>query len=257
MSAHPPPARHEPRRTVIAEVLLVLGVSLGYSAVWSAVDLVGKLLTGPLSSQRSSLNPSAAAGHPGLDLAFQLVRIFFGVLPALLALHLLHRSGHEDPMGWRSRRPGFDAVSGLALGAIIGLPGLALYVVSRRLGLETTVVPEALPLVWWTVPVLLLSAIENAFLEEVLVVGYLVGRLRDVSVSAALAVALSALLRGSYHLYQGFGGFVGNAAMGIVFAVFFMRFRRVAPLIVAHAILDSVAFVGYFLFHGRLGFLGI
>src|SRR5271169_1137433 len=32
----------EQRRTIRAEVLLVLGVSLGYSAVYSVVDLVGK-----------------------------------------------------------------------------------------------------------------------------------------------------------------------------------------------------------------------
>jgi membrane protease YdiL (CAAX protease family) len=58
-------------------------------------------------------------------------------------------------------------------------------------------------------------------------------------------VLISAVLRGSYHLYQGFGAFVGNAVMGVVFALFFLRYKRVMPLIVAHTLLDVVAFVGY------------
>ena len=36
-----------------------------------------------------------------------------------------------------------------------------------------------------------------------------------------MIVVASALLRGSYHLYQGWGGFVGNAIMGLVFAEYY------------------------------------
>ena len=63
------------------------------------------------------------------------------------------------------------------------------------------------------------------------------------------------LIRGSYHLYQGFGGFVGNLVMGIIFGWFYTRTRRVMPLVVAHTILDVVAFVGYALLKDRLGWL--
>jgi hypothetical protein len=239
-------------------VLLVLGVSLGYSAVYALIDLIGKLTTNKaLSLQTTTLNPSEASGHPWLDLALQLVRIFFGVVPALLALHLLKRGGRDDQIGFQTRRIGFDAGWGAGLAAAIGIPGLALYLASRAIGINTTVVPEALPLLWWTVPILLLSAAQDAFLEEVVVVGYLTIRLREISWSLPLVVAASALLRGAYHLYQGFGGFVGNAIMGAVFALFFVRFKRVSPLIVAHAILDSVAFVGYALLRGHLSVLGL
>ncbi len=248
------------RRTARAEVLLVLGVSLGYSAIYSMVDLVGKLTAHKaLPSQTSTLNPSQASGRPGLDLAFQLVGIFFGAIPAFLALHLLRKKGRADPVGLESRRVGFDLVSGIVLAAAIGIPGLALYLASRAVGINTSVIPEALPMVWWTVPVLLLSAVQNALLEEVVVVGYLVNRLREMSWRVPMAVAASALLRGSYHLYQGFGGFIGNAAMGAIFALFFVRYKRVGPLIVAHALLDSVIFVGYALLRNNrtlLHFLG-
>src|SRR4029077_7075267 len=99
--------------------------------------------------------------------------------------------------------------------------------------------------VWWSAPVLILLAIGNAVLEEIVVVGYLVVRLREIGLATPVVVAASAVLRGSYHLYQGFGGFVGNAAMGVVFALFFLRFKRIVPLIIAHSLLDIVAFVGY------------
>ena len=246
------------RRMLRAEILLVLGVSLGQSAVFSIVDLVGKLTAGkPLSAQSSTLNPTQAAGRPWLDLSFQLLQIFFGMVPAFLALHLLRRDGDADadPIGLRALRPGRDLGAGVGLAALIGIPGLAFYLASRALGIDTTVVPEALPSVWWTVPVLLFAAVQNALLEEVVVVGYLMTRLSKMALALPWIVAASALLRGSYHLYQGFGGFIGNAVMGTVFALFFLRFKRVGPLIVAHAILDSVAFVGYAMLKGRLPFL--
>jgi membrane protease YdiL (CAAX protease family) len=247
----------EQRRTIRAEVLLVLGVSFGYSAIYAMVDLVGKLTANKaLSSQTSTLNASRASGRLWLDLAFQLVAIFFGAVPAFLALHLVKQNGRQDPMGFRTSRVGFDVGSGIGLAAAIGIPGLAFYLASRAIGINTTVIPEALPLVWWTVPVLLLSAAQNALLEEVVVVGYLMNRLHEMSWRVPMAVAASALLRGSYHLYQGFGGFIGNAIMGIVFALFFVRFKRVSPLIIAHAILDSVAFIGYAFLHDHLAFLG-
>nr|WP_205863884.1 CPBP family intramembrane glutamic endopeptidase [Planosporangium mesophilum] len=244
-----------------AEVLLVLGVSLGASAVYAAVSLIAKLTASkPLSQQHATLNPSQAPGRPWLDLTYQLLGIFFALVPALLALHLLARDddsphGVWTRLGIDRRRPTFDLAAGAVLAAVIGIPGLGLYLLARAVGVNATVVPAALPHVWWAAPVLVLSALQNAVLEEVVVVGYLLTRLRQLGTSTVTAVATSALLRGSYHLYQGFGAFVGNAVMGVVFAVFFLRTRRVAPLVVAHAILDIVSFVGYAFFAHRFAFL--
>jgi membrane protease YdiL (CAAX protease family) len=113
------------------------------------------------------------------------------------------------------------------------------------LGVTVQVQAEALNAAWWTLPVLVLAAGQNALLEEVVAVGYLTERLRELRWSPAGIVAASALLRGSYHLYQGFGPFVGNVVMGVVFAEYYRRRHRVMPLVVAHALLDVVAFVGY------------
>jgi membrane protease YdiL (CAAX protease family) len=69
------------------------------------------------------------------------------------------------------------------------------------------------------------------------------------------AVAISATLRGSYHLYQGLGGFFGNAAMGVIFAVLFLRWKRATPMIIAHTLIDAVAFVGYVVLAGHVSWL--
>ncbi len=247
----------ESKRTVRAEILLVLGISLGQSAIFSIVDLVGMLTSGkPLSAQAATLNPSQAAGRPWLDLSLQLLQIFFGAVPAFLALHLLRRDegGHDTP-AFEFRRMARDFGAGAGLAALIGIPGLAFYFASRSLGFNAEVIPEALPAAWWAIPVLVLAAVQNALLEEVVVVRYLTARLRELAWPTALVVLASAVLRGSYHLYQGFGGFIGNAIMGTVFALFFLRFKRIGPLIVAHAILDTCAFVGYALLKGRVPFL--
>ncbi|HEX6681546.1 MAG TPA: CPBP family intramembrane glutamic endopeptidase [Candidatus Limnocylindrales bacterium] len=227
----------------------MLGVSLGQSAVYSIVSLVAKLTAPkPLSQQTAPLNTSLAPDRPYLDLTYQLLRIFFALVPVALAWHLMNRDpgGARGLLGVDRRRWGFDVSMGAGLAALIGLPGLGLYFAARALGINANVIPAGLPEVWWAVPVLVLAALENAILEEVVVVGYLMTRLRTMW-SLPWVIVASALLRGSYHLYQGFGAFIGNAVMGIVFALVFVKWQRITPLIVAHTILDIVAFVGYVL----------
>src|SRR5439155_14288240 len=113
----------------------------------------------------------------------------------------------------------------------------------------------SLPHVWWRIPVLLLSALQNATLEEVLVAGYLLHRLRQLGWSDNKALLTSAALRGSYHLYQGLGGFAGNFVMGLIFGRLYQRWGRTTPLFIAHTLMDTVAFVGYALLVGKVSWL--
>jgi membrane protease YdiL (CAAX protease family) len=232
------------------EILLLLGVSLGQSAVSSILSFIDlQTRPTPISHQTIALNPAETPDRPWLDLAFQMYRVVFLVVPALLALHLLNRTlgnrGARDVLGLNTQRWRFDLGTGAGLAALIGIPGLGLYLAARALGLNANLAAATLAPVWWSGPVLVLLAIANAVLEEVVVVGYLMTRLREIGWATPMAIAASALLRGSYHLYQGLGGFVGNAVMGVIFALFFVRFKRIVPLIIAHSLLDIVAFVGY------------
>ena len=63
------------------------------------------------------------------------------------------------------------------------------------------------------------------------------------------------MLRGSYHLYQGISAGLGNIVMGVVFAWYFHKTGRIWPLIIAHFLIDAVAFIAYPLLD--LSWLGI
>jgi membrane protease YdiL (CAAX protease family) len=147
-------------------------------------------------------------------------------------------------IGLTLARPLRDLGWGAVLAGGIGLPGIGLYLAGRALGVTAHISTESLGGYWWTVPVLVLAALKNGVLEEVVAVGYLGERLEQMGWRPAAWIAASALLRGSYHLYQGFGPFLGNVAMGVVFAWFYHRTRRVAPLVAAHTLMDVVAFIG-------------
>jgi membrane protease YdiL (CAAX protease family) len=246
-----------PRRWLVIELWLVFAVSLGASAVRAAISLLADVATGvPLANQAAVLNASLAPGRPWLDLFLQLTDVALGLAPMLLAVHLLTRSGDGwRPLGFDRPRPAFDLSRGALLAAVVGGTGLGFYLAAHAAGLNLTVVPEALPAVWWRSPVLLLSAAQNAILEEVLVAGYLLRRLRQLGWRDGRALALSAILRGSYHLYQGLGGFAGNLLMGLLFGRLYQRWGRVGPLIVAHTLIDAVAFLGYAYLAGHVSWL--
>ncbi|KIA74216.1 membrane protease YdiL (CAAX protease family) [Paenarthrobacter nicotinovorans] len=249
------------RRRLRAEVLIVLGLSLGQSAVYSVVQLLDKMTRAPLADATSTLNRSQST-REYFDLTYQLLDILFALVPVALVFYFLSthvqatRDGEGSAfarLGFNLARPGKDLLQGLGLAALIGIPSLGLYAAGRALGITTAIVPSGLDAYWWTVPVLILSAVRHAIVEEVIVVGYLLDRFGKFGWSVPAGIVVSALLRGSYHLYQGFGPFIGNVVMGLVFGWIYTKTKRVMPLVIAHALLDIVAFVGFSLFGKAVG----
>ena len=236
------------RTRVGVEVVIVLGLSLGQSAIYAILRIIERMTRAvPLAQQTSTLNPSATPDRPWLDLTYQLVGLAFGVVPVLLALYLLNLTNRPAgaAIGFDGRRPGFDLGFGALIALGIGVPGLGLYLGARALGLNTQVQASGLADNWWTIPVLVLSALQNSLLEEVVMIGYLFVRFGQLGWNPLVIIMVSAAIRGTYHLYQGFGGLVGNLIMGLIFGVIYLRWKRVAPLVVAHTLLDVAAFVGY------------
>lgn len=232
----------------------MLAVTFGLSAYSALLNLIESVLLG-LSGQVVALNPRRSP-FDLIDLGLNLVWVFQLSAWGALAVYLLWRSGialKSIGLGRPRWRP--DLLGGLGLAALIGLPGLALYQVARILGMNADVQPAELYDTWWRIPVLLLTAFANGWAEEVIVVGYLLTRLRQLRVNPVAAVVGSSVLRGLYHLYQGFGAGLGNLAMGLVFGYVYLRTGRLWPLIVAHALIDAVAFVGYALAAGHLDWL--
>ena len=235
-----------PRR-IRAEIAIVLGLSLGASAVYSVVSIANRLTREEaLSEQTATLNTSLSP-RPNFDLVYQVLGVFFDLMPVALVAFLLWQASrpHLSRLGIDFTRVGRDALGGVALVAAIGIPGLGVYLGGRALGISVDVVPTALDAYWWTVPVLLLSALRAGITEEVIVIGYLYARLGDLGWGRWQIILGSAVLRGSYHLYQGFGAFIGNLAMGIAFGWLYTRFGRLLPLVIAHFLLDAAIFIGY------------
>jgi len=224
----------------------VLGVSLGRSAVYSVLAILEKVTRPePLNEQPTTINDSVVPDRSWLDLLYQLAGIGLPLVPVALALFLLRGSGDRDAIGFDLRRPRADLLRGFGAAALIGLPGLAFYFAARAVGINTNVAPANLAENWWTIPVLVGYALMNGIVEEVIMLGFLLTRLGQARWTPWAAITASALLRGTYHLYQGFGGFLGNVVMGLVFGWLYRRWGRVMPLVVAHVLLDLVSFIGY------------
>ncbi|OLF10753.1 CAAX protease family protein [Actinophytocola xanthii] len=244
------------RRAIVVELVVVLAVTLGMSALRSLLSLLDALLAPePLAEQQVAINVRQA-DLDLIDLLRQLLSATQLFAWGALGLYLLWRAGIRfAEIGLDRRRPGRDALTGAGLAALIGIPGLGLYFLARAVGANLTVLPSTLDDTWWRPIVLTIAAAANAWAEEVLVVAYVLTRLRQLGLGENASLAVSAVLRGSYHLYQGFGGFLGNVVMGLVFGRFWQRTNRLWPLVVAHTLLDVVAFVGYALLRGRVSWL--
>jgi membrane protease YdiL (CAAX protease family) len=246
----------EEKRGYQLELLIVFSMTLGLSGLRSLVRLIDSLLQPtPLNQQSVAINvPQARADL--LDLVAQLLGVLQLAAWGGIGLYLLWRTGIKlRVIGLDGTRKLADSLGALGLAAIIGIPGLGLYFAAWALGLNLAVQPSTLDNQWWMSVALILAAAGNAWAEEVLVVGYLITRLQQLGWRQYTALVAAAVLRGSYHLYQGFGGFVGNVVMGLVFGFYWQRTKRLWPLVIAHTILDVVAFIGYTMLRGKVSWL--
>ncbi len=254
------PAAPVTRRMLGLEVVAVLALSLGASAAYAIVDLVRGVVVAlerhqALTGQTATLY-AAADTHPYIDLAYQLVGIAAELAPVLLVVYLLARSSERlSVLGIDTSRPRRDAVWSAGLAAVVGAAGLGALLAFKAAHLNFTIAVGSGAHHWWTAPILVLHAAGTSISEEVIVAAYLLHRLDQLGWGQRRALVTSAVLRGAYHLYQGPGQFVSNAVLGLFFGRIFQRTGRGGPLVVAHFLIDAVAFVGYLELHGKVGWL--
>lgn len=225
----------------------MLALSVGRSALYSVLSLIQALTREEsLGEQSTSLNPGANA-QQFWDVLYQFLGQFFALAPIALAIYFLWEPGKSAfrKIGLDFRRFGRNVGGGVLLVAVIGIPGLGLYAAGRALGITVQVSASPLDPSWWTIPLLVLAALRAGLTEEVIFIGYLFDRLRRFGWSTWTIILSTAALRGAYHAYQGFGSIVGNIAMGLVFGWVYHRWGRVMPLVITHALIDIVAFIGY------------
>ena len=123
-----------------AEIVIVLALSLGASALYSLVSFIDKATRETaLSEQASELNRTLAE-RPAFDLTYQLLGIVLGLAPVALVIFLTwqRQKPHLAGLGITELKPSSllrDAGGGVALAAAVGIPGIGLYVIARILGL--------------------------------------------------------------------------------------------------------------------------
>jgi len=87
----------------------------------------------------------------------------------------------------------------------------------------------------------------NPFFEELVVRAYLMTEVAELTGSTLSAVILSVLVQFSCHLYYGWAGAISLSFQFLIYALYFARWRRAVPIIIAH---------GFFDVYGMLRLLG-
>ena len=240
------------RRRIGAEVLIVLALSLGQSAVYGIVEIVDlSTRATALGDQSTALNP-AQSSRELFDFLYQFLGNAFALAPVALVCWLLWSASRPrlDRLGIDGRRAGRDALAGAGLALLVGACGIGVYLLGRALGITVAVSASPVGWLWWTPLMLLFSAFRSGAEEEVIMIGYLFARLRELGWRDWPILTASALVRGCYHLYQGWGSFAGNVLMGLLFGwlyAFGPRWTRgrTLPLLIAHFLIDAVVFLAY------------
>lgn len=243
-------------RLIVWEIALILTVTFGTRGVRSVLQLIDAVLRPESLGEQSTTLNAPQSTVVWLDPLFQLLSVgtlcaWGGLAFFLLIVHQpQYVSVDRNPprsslalTSWRHRPS--DWFHGVGLAAVIGIPGLAFYVTAVHLGLSKEVVASGLSWQWWNLLLLVLHSWANGVAEEIVVVAWLGTRLRQLGWRWPLVLIASSLLRGSYHLYQGFSAGVGNIIMGAVYFYYWRTTGRIWPLVIAHGLIDTVAFVGY------------
>ena len=259
------PSRTRPtaptRRQLGLEVIIVLGVSYGTAGLDSALDLLKSVAVtaAPLSKQVATTfyqpadSPRLAGHH-----RTRLLAIAASWSP--VALVALPAGPNRRVAGRRRGRPrpsGRGHPVGIGLALAVGAVGLGFRLGGQR--------PRDQPADLHRGDRPLVAAGRSSSpsrrrprsARRSSSSAFLLHRFRQLGWSDRRSITVSALVRGSYHLYQGFGGGSANVAHGSVVRLVFYKRGRVLPLVIAHFLIDAVATVGYVELHSPLALAAI
>ena len=83
----------------------------------------------------------------------------------------------------------------------------------------------------------------GAFLEELVMRGYLITRLKELFGSFPWALLTSTALFAIYHLYQGWAAVLHMSAIGLVLSGLFVFSKSLIPGTIAHTAMNVIAFL--------------
>jgi membrane protease YdiL (CAAX protease family) len=86
-------------------------------------------------------------------------------------------------------------------------------------------------------------AVTAGFTEEVVVRGYAQTRLEQLRAPTAAIILLPTALWAVLHVYQGLGAALTIFCLGLLYAWYYQRTRRLWPLILAHGLFNMTQLV--------------
>ena len=164
--------------------------------------------------------------------------IAYSTCTIYVVLYLIARSGDSWEQFGLLRPRKLDLVIGLVL-FLVGLELWQIYPAFRSLD-------DGPPGLQWynnvrriDLPLVALTFTISALSEELVTRSYLITRLEELLNSRVQGTVIAALAFASYHIYQGFFGLGAAFVFGLVYGAAFLFIRRVWPLILGHALINS------------------
>jgi membrane protease YdiL (CAAX protease family) len=182
-------------------------------------------------------------------LLFRVIYQVAGLLSLYFALRYQGRKlkdlGFSIGTWLRDVGHGFGLFLGVLLLSVALYFGLIAFIPWLRGALRPTYDAAALFGTRVTALTVLWAVALNPFHEELLVRAFLITEMEALYHSTLLAVLVSVSLQTSYHLYQGPQAALSHVPTFLVFSWYYVRTRRILPVILAHLLLDASALAIY------------
>jgi membrane protease YdiL (CAAX protease family) len=179
--------------------------------------------------------------HPGASVVVLIISYVTTATVVPIALLLLARTGQRPAaLGLSVRNWRRDVAGGLGLLAGVWVANLVTVVpLFTLLGNSLTNPQNNSHVPAYFVVYGLSVAVTTAINEEVVVNGYFLTRLAQLGYSPRLSLAISLLVRTSYHVYYGLG-FLATVPFGYVVTRSFQKRGRLSRPILAHFLYDGI-----------------
>jgi membrane protease YdiL (CAAX protease family) len=187
----------------------------------------------------SDVNDNATADQLLPAIVGGIFTLFLSWSPVLLISYLLIRSGEgRRGIGLGRFEGRNDGLVGLGLWIASFVLVLILARVFEPLGQnQVDFLPNELPL-WFRIVDACVIAITAGVTEEVVVRGYAQTRLEQLKAPTAVILLLPTALWGLLHLYEGAGPALTVFCLGMLYAWYYHKTRRLWPIVIAHAMFD-------------------
>ena len=233
------PRREASTRGRLFGLLIVLIIAFGLP-VYNSVQL---LLRG-----RQTYDPGA---YSAMASAFALLlQMFLELLAVAVLVYVLFRQGRSlgrlgFSFSWRDipRSIVLAVVAYIAFYLCLIMTSLGYYWMTGHV-LDSSpknlnFMDRRVVLVW------ILFVLLNPFYEELIVRAFTITELMHLTGSGIVAVIGSVTIQTAYHLYQGIPAAMALATMCLIFSLYYVRRKRILPVILAHMYFDLWALIVY------------